>query len=146
MTTLTPPAPVRAAFALGVELERAGLGGDGLRPETIAWAKRLASGHPVTPDKARKMAAWFARHGASPLEVAARRRQAAQLEDGTLRGRAPALVAWLLWGGDPGMAWSQRLVSSERGWRVMLRQGPRANPSKLGAVLPILFILPLVPP
>jgi len=144
--TLAPPAPVRAAFALGVDLERAGLGGDGLRPETIAWAKRLASGHPVTPDKARRMAAWFARHGASPLEVAARRRQAAQLEEGTLRGRAPALVAWLLWGGDPGMAWSQRLVSTE--WeRVVLRQRPRANPSKgWGAALPILFILPLVPP
>jgi len=117
--TLFPPAPVRAAFALGVRLQRDGLGGEGLRPETIAWAKRLASGDAATLEKARTMVAWFARHGASPLEVAARHRQVEQMEQGALRGRAPALVAWLLWGGDPGMVWSQRLVSSN--WeRVLL--------------------------
>ena len=110
--TLFPPAPVRSAFALGVRLERDGLGGEGLRPETIAWAKRLAAGAPVTLEKARTMVAWFARHGASPLEVAARHRQVEQMEQGALRGRAPALVAWLLWGGDPGRLWAERLLRS----------------------------------
>ena len=127
---LKPPASVVAAFHQGLELWRRGLGGAGLRRETIDWARRLASGQDITPEKARKMTAWFARHGASPLEVAARRRQALQLQQGTLRGRAPALVAWLLWGGDPAVAWSQRVVASESE-RAVLPVRPRPNPERL---------------
>lgn len=120
---LKPPASVVAAFHQGLELWRRGLGGAGLRRETIDWARRLASGQDITPEKARKMSAWFARHGASPLEVAARKRQALHLHSGTLRGRAPALVAWLLWGGDPAVVWSQRVVA--------LLERPRPNPERL---------------
>lgn len=120
---LKAPTPVRSQLQQGLELWRRGLGGDGLRQETIDWARRLASGQDITPEKARKMAAWFARHGASPLEVAARKRQALQLQNGTLRGRAPALVAWLLWGGDPAVEWSQRVVA--------LLERPRPNPERL---------------
>jgi hypothetical protein len=45
------------------------------------------------------MAAWFARHD-NPIERRARER------DKT----SPAYVAWLLWGGDAGVAWSAKLV------------------------------------
>jgi hypothetical protein len=115
---LTPPAAVRREFARGLELLRQGLGGDGLRGETVQWAERLARGEPATPEKVRLMRAWFARHGASPREVDARRRQANQIAQGALRGRAPALVAWLLWGGDAGRAWASQVV-------------PRGNPTFL---------------
>jgi hypothetical protein len=117
--SMIPPVAVQRQFAEGLRLLSLGLGGDGLRGETVQWAERLASGESVSPDKARLMVAWFARHGASPLEVEARRRQANQLAQGALRGRAPALVAWLLWGGDAGRAWASRLVA------------PRPNPVSL---------------
>jgi hypothetical protein len=97
-TGLHPPQAVVAAFARGLDLLRAGHGGRGLRPETVAWARRIVRGAPVTPAKLRLMRAWFARHGASPLEVARRRR------DPT----SPAAVAWALWGGDAGRAWARR--------------------------------------
>lgn len=95
-----PPAGVRSACARGIALREEGYGGDGLRPATVAWARRLSAGERVSPEKARKMNAWFARHGASPEENRARR------EDKT----SPAWVAWLLWGGDAGRSWSARLV------------------------------------
>jgi len=44
------------------------------------------------------MNAWFARHD-NEVERRARER------DKT----SPAYVAWLLWGGDPGMAWAGKL-------------------------------------
>ena len=95
-----PPAGVRSACARGIKLHEEGLGGDGLQPETVAWARRFAAGDDASPEKARKMSAWFARHGASPEENRARR------EDKT----SPAWVAWLLWGGNPGRSWSARLT------------------------------------
>ena len=117
--SLVPPVEVRRQFAEGLRLLSMGLGGDGLHGETVQWAERLARGESASPDKVRLMVAWLARHGASPLEVEARRRQANQLAQGALRGRAPALVAWLLWGGDAGRSWASRLVA------------PRPNPVSL---------------
>lgn len=86
-----PPRDVAARFAQGLELLRAGHRGRGLQPETVRWAERLAAREPITIEKARAMAAWLRRHGASPAEVAARLRDP----------ESPAAVAWLLWGGDP---------------------------------------------
>ena len=96
----SPPGGVRSACARGLTLRKQGHGGAGLQPATVAWARRLAAGVHASPEKARKMNAWFARHGASPEENRARR------EDKT----SPAWVAWLLWGGDAGRSWSARLV------------------------------------
>ncbi len=108
-----PPIAVQREFRRGLDLLGRGLGGDGLREDTVAWAERLARGEPISHEKAVRMRAWFARHGAAPSEVAARHRQAAALRAGTLRGRAPALVAWLLWGGDPAEAWVGKLLARE---------------------------------
>ena len=92
---LPAPASVRRAFREGLALHAAGRGGAGLRPETVAWARRLADGQPLTLAKARKARAWFARHGAAVAESA--RRQGDP--------QSPAAVAWLLWGGDPSIAY-----------------------------------------
>ena len=117
-TSRTAPAAVRREFARGLDLLRRGMGGDGLRGETVQWAERLARGEPATPEKLRLMRAWFARHGASPLEADARHRQANQIAQGAPPRRAPALVAWLLWGGDAGRSWASQMA-------------PRGNPTFL---------------
>ncbi len=98
--SFVPPRGVRAACARGVVLHEEGYGGDGLQPETVAWARRMARGEAVSPEKATKMNAWFARHAVSPGEAEARRRDK----------KSPAWVAWLLWGGDAGRRWARRLV------------------------------------
>ena len=50
-----PPAGVRSALRRGLALHEQGLSGDGIQPDTVAWARRLASGEKASPDKARKM-------------------------------------------------------------------------------------------
>lgn len=134
--TLTAPASVRRMLRRGLALVAAGRGGKGLRGETVRWAQDLADGLPVTPAKARKMKAWFARHGAAKAESARRMRDA----------ESPAAVAWLLWGGDPSVAY--RRV----GWRdpvaAWLRKvlAPVRNPKRWAKVLPWLVLIPFVPP
>lgn len=96
---LTPPAGARKAFAKGLKLYEAGRGGEGLRPETIRWARRVVSGEALTEAKLRKMNAWFARHAVD--------RKAGWDKAGE---ETPGYVAWLLWGGDAARAWSKRKV------------------------------------
>ena len=60
----------------------------------MAWARRLARGENVSPEKARKMARWFGRN----------RRFADAPKD------SPAWVSFCLWGGHAGDAWSSKLV------------------------------------
>lgn len=95
----TPSERVQSQFAKGLELYEAGKGGDGLVPATIRWARRLAAGEAVTPAKARKGSAWFARH------------ETDKKPDWDKAGEeTPGYVAWLLWGGDAGRAWFDSLV------------------------------------
>lgn len=89
-----PPAGVRSALRRGLALHEQGLSGDGIQPDTVAWARRLAAGDSVSPDKARKMARFFGRN----------RRFARAPKD------SPAWVSWLLWGGAAGDSWSRKLV------------------------------------
>ncbi len=93
----TPPKGVRQACRRGLDLHEAGHSGDGLRPATVAWARRLAAGQPITPDKARRMRAWLARH-------------ASDRRPGWHDPPTPGYVAWLLWGGDDAVPWSADLV------------------------------------
>lgn len=94
---LRAPAAVRSAFARGLALYDRGKGGTGLRPETVAWARKLARGENVSREKARTMRAWFQRHGAPPVNARARQRP-----------DSPASVAWLLWGGTPSVRYTRR--------------------------------------
>ena len=48
-----PPAGVRSALRRGLVLHEQGLSGDGIQPDTVAWARRLAAGESASPDKAR---------------------------------------------------------------------------------------------
>jgi hypothetical protein len=90
----SPPQGVRAACARGLVLHGEGLSGGGLQPDTVAWARRIARGSRVSPDKARKMNRFFGRNA----------RFADAPKD------SPAWVSWLLWGGAPGAAWARKLV------------------------------------
>jgi hypothetical protein len=94
----TPPAGVRAACRAGLKLKEEGHGGKGLVAATVSWASKLAAGQKISPEKARKMNAWFARHSVGS--------SSRTLGDKT----SPAWVAWQLWGGNAGKAWSAKLV------------------------------------
>lgn len=96
---LAPTVGMKRAFAKGLKLYEDGRGGEGLRPETIRWARRIAAGESLSEAKLRKMNAWFARHAVD------RKPNWDQAGEET-----PGYVAWLLWGGDAAQAWSKRKV------------------------------------
>ena len=91
----TPPQGVRDACLRGVALHEQGVTGDGIEPETVEWARKLARGVAITPSKARKMARFFGRN----------QRFQSEPKD------SPAWASWQLWGGHAGDAWSEKLVS-----------------------------------
>lgn len=95
----TPPAGVRAAFKRGLKLHADGKSGDGLVSATVAWATRIADGEAITPEKARKGRAWHARHAVDKRPGW-----------GTPGGETPGYVAFMLWGGDTGRAWFNKLT------------------------------------
>jgi HK97 family phage prohead protease len=97
---LKPPADMDAAARRGIELHEAGRSGDGLKPETVARAKRIAARETLTPEHVREMRAWFARHYVDKKEGWS----AAGHE-------TPGYTAWMLWGGDPGRRWSESKVT-----------------------------------
>ena len=91
----SPPQGVRDACLRGVALHEGGVTGEGIEPETVEWARKLARGVAITPSKARKMARFFGRN----------QRFAAEPKD------SPAWASWQLWGGHAGDAWSEKLVT-----------------------------------
>jgi HK97 family phage prohead protease len=95
---LTPPEGVRSALRHGIKLHEEGHSGDGLVPATVAWARRMANGESATEEKIRKMRAWHARH-------------AVDKRPGWENPPTPGYVAFLLWGGAAGRAWSERKVA-----------------------------------
>ncbi len=97
------PDGVKAELRKGLKWHEEGHSGDGLVAATVSWARRMASGQDISPEKAVKMRAWLARHesdksgeGFSPGE------------DGF---PSPGRVAWALWGGDAAKGWSSKLVN-----------------------------------
>ncbi len=95
---LTPPQGVREALRRGLELHEAGHSGEGLQPETVAWARRMARGEAASRDKIIKMRAWHARH-------------AVDKRPGWDNPPTPGYVAFLLWGGEPGRVWSNKVAA-----------------------------------
>jgi len=87
---LTPTKGMQAAARNGVERHENGETGDGLKPETVSRANRIARGERLTPEHVREMSGWFARHGKD------------KQEPGT-----PWYAAWQLWGGNAGESWSK---------------------------------------
>lgn len=102
--SFAPPRAVRSAAAEGLRLrEKFGFGGTAVG---VARARDLSNGRPVSLETIGRMVAYFARHGAQK-----------PTNPGTKADPTPWLVAWLLWGGEPGRAWSAAK------WR---RHGPDA--------------------
>jgi uncharacterized protein len=93
---LEPPAYMRAAAKRGVELHEEGFSGDGVRPQTVEDARKMAAGT-VTEDKWRRIGPWIARH---LVDL-----DAVQGDEIT-----PGLVAHLLWGSGPSKADARRAM------------------------------------
>lgn len=90
----SPPDGVREAARRGIALHEEGKTGDGIEPATVAWARRIAAGEKVSPEKARQGNRWFGRNERFKDEP----------KD------SPAWASWQLWFGDDGKAWFSKLV------------------------------------
>lgn len=131
-----PPQTVQEAAKKGLRLrrlnrEQRGLSRPGGTAVGLARARDLAGGRPVSERTIKRMRSYFARHDVD---------QAAKGWGSSTRP-SPGYVAWLLWGGDPGRDWSERMharmpkgrnprerhpvyMLGER-WGVVVRLGPR---------------------
>lgn len=90
------PEYIRANARRGIEYHEKGWSGSGLVPRTVREAREMAAGR-VSLDKAKRMAAWFARH-AGDLDS----QRARDFLNGSSERASPGQVAWLLWGGSIG--------------------------------------------
>lgn len=91
---LSAPAFMRASAKRGVALHEQGLSGDGLVPQTVEDARKMAAGQ-ITEAKWRKIGPWIARH-IDDLDAV----QGDEITAG--------LVAMLLWGGGSSKASARR--------------------------------------
>jgi hypothetical protein len=108
---LSAPAFMRASAKRGLALHEQGLSGDGLVPQTVEDARKMASGE-VTEAKWRKIGAWIARH-IDDLDAV----QGDEITAG--------LVAMLLWGGGSSKASARR--AQDYAYRIVERlDGERA--------------------
>ena len=92
---LSVPAFMRASAKRGLALHEQGYSGDGLVPATVADARRMANGEPLSENKWRKISPWIARHIVDLDAV-----QGDEITAG--------LVAMLLWGGGSSKASARR--------------------------------------
>ena len=94
---LKPTSGMAAAAKKGLRLHEEGKSGDGLKPETVARARKIARRERLTEDHVVEMAAWFKRH-------------AVDKKPGWDKAgeETPGYVAYLLWGGRAGANWSSR--------------------------------------
>ena len=90
-----PPSEVRSVARQALKDRRQyGRGGTAVG---VARARDIANGANLSMSTIKRMVSFFARHGGSESETAARR-------DRT----TAASIAWRLWGGNPGRAWAKR--------------------------------------
>lgn len=96
----TPPEGVRNEAAKGLEWRKEhGRGGTAVG---VARARDLSNGTSISPETAKRMYSYFARH-----EVDKEGEGWSPKQDGfPSAGR----IAWALWGGDAGEAWASKLV------------------------------------
>ena len=97
---LSAPQFMRDNAERGLAYHEEGLSGDGLMPQTVEDARKMASGE-VTPEKWRKIAPWIARHMVD-LEAA----------DGEITA---GVVAHLLWGSGSTKEEAQRTMDYAQG-------------------------------
>jgi HK97 family phage prohead protease len=97
---LKPTAGMAAAAKRGLALHEEGRSGDGLKPETVARAGKIAAREELTPEHVREMRAWFRRHKVDKRPGWS-----------TKGAETPGYTAWMLWGSDPAWRWSEAKVS-----------------------------------
>lgn len=102
---LSAPAFMRASARRGLALHEQGFSGEGLLPQTVEDARKMAAGD-VTEAKWRKIGAWISRH-MSDLDAV----QGDEITAG--------LVAMLLWGGGSSKASARRAM--EYAYRIVER-------------------------
>lgn len=113
MPSFRTTAQMRAAAKLGLELRRR-FGRGGLTTQQageqgigsgVARATAIASGRDIPIETIRRMRGYFARHASD--------RSAAGW--GSRTNPSAGWIAWLLWGGDAGRAWAERIVRAYDG-------------------------------
>jgi len=102
--SLVPSEGMASCARNGLKLHEEGRSGDGLKPETVSRAKRIAAREELTPEHVREMRAWFARHKVD--------RKAGWDKAGS---ETPGFVAHELWGGDAAVSWSEAKVKQMDG-------------------------------
>ena len=100
--SLRPSAGMASAAREGLRLHEEGKSGDGLKPETVANAKKIAGRQTLTERHVREMNAWFARHS-----------KASKSPGWDKAGEEkPGYVAWQLWGGNAAESWAAAKVKA----------------------------------
>ncbi|SDY34608.1 hypothetical protein [Citreimonas salinaria] len=95
---LTPPRAVADAAARGLELRRRfHRGGTAVG---VARARDLSNRRRLSPQTIQRMTSYFARHAVD------KKASGFGNDDDPSAG----YVAWLLWGGDPGRDWAERMA------------------------------------
>jgi hypothetical protein len=114
----TPPQEVRRAAEKGLKLrEEFGRGGTMVG---VARARDLSNGKRIPPETVNRMLSYFARHEVDK-----------QADDfGNDDNPSPGYIAWLLWGGDAGQAWVNRI---EREYPADTKAFPYVDPVGLVA-------------
>ena len=100
---LRPPATVAAAARRGLAL-RAEFGRGGT-VVGVARARDLGNRRTLSLDTVRRMASFLARHAVDLDAPAAK--------PGHPDYPSPGRIAWLLWGGDAGRVWANKIVKQE---------------------------------
>lgn len=94
----TPPQGVQEAAKRGLDVRESKPPSErGGTAVGVARARDLSNGRTISPETARRMKAYFDRH-----EV--------DKQGSTWDEQGKGWQAWMLWGGDPGKAWSNKLV------------------------------------
>jgi len=104
-----PPPAIIAAARRGLDLYSRGFGGSGLRPETIAWARKVAKGQPIDAAKAVKGRAWHRRHAVDFRPGWQGRSKKIDGREVWSERPTPGYVANLLWFGSAGRVWFERV-------------------------------------
>jgi hypothetical protein len=95
-----PPKGVREAAAIGLEMRKEhGRGGTAVG---IARARDLSNGKKISPDTAKRMKSFFARHEVD--------QKAEGFDVGEKGYPSNGRIAFMLWGGQPAVGWSNKLV------------------------------------
>lgn len=96
----SPPSGVREEAAKGLEWRRKyNRGGTEIG---VARARDLSNGRDISPETARRMSSYFARHTVD--------KQGEGWSPGQDGFPSAGRIAWALWGGNAGEAWSSKLV------------------------------------